>query len=73
METPGAGEAGYEIQFRDYLDPRWNEWFPGWTITNLENGVVRLVNPKADQSALHGALIRIRDLNLTLISVSRIA
>jgi hypothetical protein len=64
--------AGYEIRFQDHLDPCWHTWFEGWTMTNLENGVVCLQSTGVDQSALHGALNKIRDLNLLLISVARI-
>jgi len=32
-----------------------------------------LTGPVADQAALHGLLIRIRDLNLTLLAVERLA
>lgn len=63
---------GYEIRVRDHLDPYWCAWFEDWTITNLENGEVLLSSTKVDQSGLHGALNRIRDLNLTLISVEQI-
>ncbi len=68
----GKAGAGYEIVVQDHLDTRWLEWFEGWTITNLENGLVTLRCPRADQSALHGALNKIRDLNLVLLSVTRI-
>lgn len=63
---------GYEIRVKDHLDPRWYAWFEGWTITNLENGEVLLQSEKVDQSGVHGALNKIRDLNLILISVSKI-
>lgn len=59
----------YEIRVRDHLDTCWADWFEGWEITNLEGGDVLLTNAAADQSALHGALIKVRDLNLKLISV----
>lgn len=61
---------GYEIRVRDHLDQHWFEWFEGWTIINLEDGEVLLKNTKADQSGIHGALNKIRDLNLTLLSVT---
>ncbi len=67
-----AVENSYEIVVQDHLDPRWLEWFEGWTITNLEDGIVALRCPRVDQSALHGALNKIRDLNLVLLSVTRI-
>ena len=60
----------YEIRVKNHLDHYWKDWFDGWEITNLEEGEVRLTSATADQSALHGALNKIRDLNLKLISVS---
>ena len=59
----------YEIRVRDHLDTSWADWFDGWEITNLEGGDILLTSTTADQSALHGALNKIRDLNLKLISV----
>ena len=59
----------YEIRVRDHLDTSWTDWFDGWEITNLEGGDILLTSTTADQSALHGALNKIRDLNLKLISV----
>lgn len=65
--------AGYEIKIQDHLETYWYEWFDGWEICNLENGEVLLRSAGVDQSALHGALNKIRDLNLTLLSVIRIS
>ena len=59
----------YEIRVKNHLDPCWHDWFEGWTITNLEDGEVLLTGANVDQSALHGTLNKIRDLNLKLISV----
>jgi uncharacterized protein affecting Mg2+/Co2+ transport len=67
-----SASIGYEIRVRDHLDQHWSIMFEGWAITNLENGEVLLRNTKVDQSGVHGALNKIRDLNLTLISVARI-
>jgi hypothetical protein len=61
--------TGYEIRVRDHLETYWLEWFEGWLITNLENGEFLLKSANADQSMLHGALNKIRDLNLTLLAV----
>ena len=67
-----TGRFGYEIRIRDHLDQHWFAWFEGWTITNLENGDVLLQKAMVDPSGLFGALNKIRDLNMTLISVARI-
>jgi hypothetical protein len=68
----GTARGTYEIRVRDHLDPCWLEWFEGWTVTNLENGEVLLYCANADQSALHGVLNKIRDLNLRLLSVAQV-
>jgi hypothetical protein len=61
----------YEIKVKDHLDPRWSERFAGLELTHLEGNETLLSGSLADQAALHGLLERIRDLNLTLISVIR--
>ncbi len=63
----------YEIKIKGHLDPYWTEWFEGLTLTYLEEDATLLSGSLPDQAALHGLLERIRDLNLTLISVSRSA
>lgn len=60
----------YEIKVKGHLDPSWSEWFAGLTLTHQEGDVTLLTGPLPDQAALHGLLERIRDLNLTLLSVS---
>ncbi len=65
--TP-TNHQGYSIRVKGHLDDRWSDWF-GLTVTNLDSGDAVLFGPVADQAALHGILARIRDLNITLISV----
>lgn len=73
LEKPNALSTGYEIRIRNHLNTCWSEWFEGWVLTNLENGEVLMSRVHVDQSALHGILNKIRDLNLTLVSVSTIS
>lgn len=63
--------AVYTIHVEGHLDPSWSDWLDGVVITPLENGESLISGRVADQSALHGLLAKIRDLNLTLISVIR--
>ena len=60
----------YEIKIKGHLDPRWSDWFAGLELTHLEGNTTLLSGLLPDQAALHGLLERIRDLNLTLISVT---
>ena len=63
----------YQIRVQGHLDSTWSEWFDGLTIANLANGETLLAGELADQAALHGMLIKIRDLGLPLLAVSRVA
>jgi hypothetical protein len=62
----------YEIRVKGRLDMDWVAWFSGVTITNMGEEEILLSGELPDQSALHGLLAQIRDLNLTLISVQRV-
>lgn len=63
----------YEIKIHGHLDTRWSEWFYGMTITHERDGATTLCGPLPDQSVLHSVLDRIRDMNLSLMSVNQIA
>ena len=60
----------YEIRVKGHLQDKWSEWFFGLTLTREDDGSTTLYGPLPDQTALHGILLKIRDMNLKLISVS---
>lgn len=60
----------YEIRIRGHLDTCWSDWFADLQLTDQEEDVTLLSGLLPDQAALHGLLERIRDLNLTLLSVN---
>jgi hypothetical protein len=61
----------YQIRVRGHLDCRWSGWFEGLTIVHEQDGTTVLTGKVADQPALHGLLIKIRDLGLPLLSVEQ--
>jgi hypothetical protein len=69
MTANGSQITRYEITVRGHLDERWSEWFNGMNIRNLPAGEAVLCGPVIDQAALHGLLIKIRDLGLSLVAV----
>jgi hypothetical protein len=62
----------YRIRLKGCLDEKWSDWFEQMAIASKGAETI-LTGPVTDQAALHGILIRIRDLNLTLLSVERLA
>jgi hypothetical protein len=60
----------YRIRLKEKLDQRWSDWLGGLKIIHEPNGETVLVGEVVDQAALHGLLSKVRDLQLTLISVS---
>ncbi len=61
----------YEIRVEGELPADWSSWFEGMRIQAGPPGESILVGSVADQAALHGVLAKIRDLNLTLVSLNR--
>jgi hypothetical protein len=62
----------YEIRLQGHLDQRWSDWFDGLAITYDTEGNSVLRGPLADEAALHGVLIKVRDLALPLLAVNRV-
>ena len=62
----------YQIRIKGHLESQWTNWFEGLTITLEEDGDTLLTGPVVDQSALHGVLKKVRDLNMPLVSVCQV-
>ncbi len=67
-----ASQVYYEIKIEGQLGDRWSSWFEGLAISSDNNGDTLLSGPLKDQAALHGVLMKIRDLGLSLISLRRV-
>jgi hypothetical protein len=63
----------YEIRIIGHLEDHWSEWFDDLTLARQKDGTTTFFGPVADQAALHGLLIKIRDMGLPLLSLNRIA
>ena len=61
----------YSIRVAGQLAPRWAGWLEGLELRHEADGTTLLCGSLPDQSALFGVLIKIRDLNLVLLSVER--
>ncbi len=70
------GKLVYQIRVQGRLHEHWTSWFNGMTITSETAGdgsiITTLTCGVVDQSALHGILEEILNLNLPLISLIRI-
>jgi hypothetical protein len=69
-------EMIYQIKLKGELDQSWSDWLGEVEITaeQAEDGsvITTILVDAADQPTLFGVLDRIRDLNFTLIQVSRV-
>ncbi|MCP4541926.1 MAG: hypothetical protein GY832_32755 [Chloroflexi bacterium] len=61
----------YEIRVKGHLGISWSTWFEEMDIRHEENGETVLSGWIRDQAALHGVLMKIRDLSLPLVAVTR--
>jgi hypothetical protein len=68
MKTPNR----YQIQVQGHFDDALVEWFAPLTIANQPTGDAILTGPVRDQAELYGILLKLYNLNFTLIAVQRI-
>lgn len=62
----------FQFRVRGHLDHHWKEWLDGLDISYEKHGITVLTGTVKDQPQLHGLLLKIRDMGLSLISVRKI-
>ena len=62
----------YLIRVKGHLGQQWNDWFDGFTITNVDHGEAILCGINVYQAALQGVLVKVRDRGLPLLGVNRL-
>jgi predicted alpha/beta superfamily hydrolase len=62
----------YQFRVRGHLNHHWKEWLDGLEISYEKHGITVLAGKVVDQPQLHGILLKIRDLGLSLVSVSEV-
>lgn len=75
MDPQFSKPSNYEFRVHGRLSSQSTSWFDGMELSVDENHTPVQTIIKGyieDQAALHGLISRIRDLGLTLVSVSRI-
>ena len=70
QRTMNAPEL-YEIRVAGHLSANWVARFEGLSIRHEPEGET-VLSGKLDQAAIHGVLMKIRDMGLNLISVNRV-
>ena len=62
--------TAYQIRLQGHLDQHWADWFGQLSLTQEDDGTTTLAGVIVDQAELHGLLSKVRDLGVTLISVT---
>ena len=58
------------IRIKGHLSPSWQDWFGGLEMVQEEDGTTLFSGSLEDQVALHGILMKMHGLGLTLLSLS---
>ncbi len=62
----------YRIELQGTLDDDWSSWLGNLELSHSPTGQTILMGDVVDQAALHGLLVRIRDLGVPILLVSRL-
>ncbi len=70
-QSGSVGPEHYQICVKGRLERRWEYWFDGLRLS-IDHDTTILEGSLADQAALYGVLLKIRDLGVPLLSVQRL-
>lgn len=62
----------YQIRIKGHVNQDWSIWFERYSVEHKDSGETLLRGEVPDQTALHGILMKIRDLGITLVEVKYI-
>lgn len=62
----------YQIRIEGHVHLDWSAWMDDLSVDHCDSGETLISGRLSDQAALHGVLMRIRDLGLVLVEVKRI-
>jgi hypothetical protein len=66
----------YQIRVQGWISERWADWFDGMAMSyeraEDDSPITTLTGAVVDQAGLRSLLAKIWDLNLTLVSVTRV-
>jgi len=75
MNTQQGTSQVYQIKVQGMVDQSWSDWFEGMTIVSErvsdDATITTLTGAVPDQAALRGILLKIWDLNLSVVSLAR--
>lgn len=60
----------YRITIKERLEDSWSDWFDGLTLAPGPEGTTLLTGSVRDQTALYGLIAKLRDLGLTLLTIT---
>jgi hypothetical protein len=62
----------YQIRVQGHLDSTLVAWFAPLNVANEPNGEATLCGPVRDQAELYGLLLKLYNLNFTLLAVRQL-
>ncbi len=67
-----TNQSLYLIRIKEKISHQVLDWFENMMVITTEQNETIMACTIVDQAALHGVLSKIRDLNLTLISIAKV-